>query len=95
MEEIAHHGVLPVIANLHKILQRMREAVSAVVAADPDVLVLIDCPGFNLGVGRRVRKRKPGIAIVHYVSPSVWVWRPDRARQDGSVRGPLDGDLAV
>src|SRR5690606_14219320 len=38
-------------------------------------------PGFNLGVARRVRRWRPSIAIVEYVSPTVWVWRPGRARR--------------
>ena len=80
MDEIGYHGILPIIANAPRILKRMREAARLVVEADPDVLVIIDCPGFNLGVARRVRKARPSIAIVDYVSPTVWVWRPDRAR---------------
>jgi lipid-A-disaccharide synthase len=81
MHLISFHGVSAIVANLHRILARMRETAKAVVAADPDVLVIIDCPGFNLGVARRVRKWSPSIPIVDYVSPSVWVWRPDRARR--------------
>lgn len=80
MDEVGYHGILPVIANLHRIIARMRSTARDVVAAKPDVFVAIDCPGFNLGVARRVRKAAPEIAIVDYVSPTVWVWRPDRAR---------------
>ena len=62
------------------ILRRIRETAEAVVAAEPDVLVIIDSPDFNLRVARRVRARAPLIPIVDYVSPTVWAWRPGRAR---------------
>jgi lipid-A-disaccharide synthase len=45
------------------------------------VLVLVDCPGFNLRVGRRVGASAPSIPIVDYVSPSVWAYFPGRARK--------------
>jgi lipid-A-disaccharide synthase len=50
-----------------------------VIAAKPDVLVLVDCPGFNLRVGKIVGQRAPSIPIVDYVSPSVWAYFPGRA----------------
>jgi lipid-A-disaccharide synthase len=81
MEEVSFHGITDIIANLGTILSRMRSTARAVVAAHPDVLVIIDLPGFNLGVARRVRKWRPSIAIIEYVSPTVWVWRPGRARR--------------
>jgi lipid-A-disaccharide synthase len=92
MEEIALHGFTAIIANLGRILWRMRWTARRVVEADPDVLVIIDCPGFNLGVARRVRKARPSIPIVEYVSPTVWVWRPRRARWIG---GFVDHILAL
>jgi lipid-A-disaccharide synthase len=81
MHEISYHGLSAIIANVHRIIAKMQMTARAVVDADPDVLVIIDCPGFNLGVARRVRNRKPAIPIVEYVSPTVWVWRPGRARR--------------
>jgi len=92
MEEIALHGVTAILANLGRILWRMRWTAKRVVAAEPDVLVIIDCPGFNLGVARRVRKARPSIPIVEYVSPSVWAWRPGRARW---IKGFVDHILAL
>lgn len=48
--------------------------------ARPDILVIIDSPDFTHRVARRVRAADPQIPIVDYVSPSVWAWRPGRAR---------------
>ena len=62
------------------------------VAARPDVLVIIDSPDFTLGIARRVRAADPAIPIVDYVSPSVWAWRPGRAR---AMRGYVDHVLAL
>lgn len=92
MHDIAYHGLSAIIANAHRIIAKMRNTARAVVEAEPDVLVIIDCPGFNLGVARRVRKWKPDIPIVEYVSPTVWVWRPGRARW---MSGFVDQILAI
>jgi lipid-A-disaccharide synthase len=51
-----------------------------VTEASPDILVIIDSPDFTHRVARRVRARDPSIPIIDYVSPSVWAWRPGRAR---------------
>jgi len=51
-----------------------------VLQARPDILVIIDSPDFTHRVAKRVRKADPSIPIVDYVSPSVWAWRPGRAK---------------
>jgi lipid-A-disaccharide synthase len=81
MDELALHGVASVVANIARILRRIRETAAAIVAAEPDVLVLIDVPGFNLPVARKIRQARPSIPVVDYVSPTVWAWRPGRARR--------------
>ena len=80
MEEISLHGFTAVIARLPRLLKLIRGTAAAVVAERPDVFVGIDAPDFNLRVARRVRRSGAPVATVHYVSPTVWVWRPGRAR---------------
>jgi lipid-A-disaccharide synthase len=80
LDDVAVMGYLPVLARARTLLRRIRETVAAAVRARPDVLVIIDSPGFTHAVARRVRKAAPGIPIVDYVSPSVWAWRPWRAK---------------
>ncbi|HET7717358.1 MAG TPA: lipid-A-disaccharide synthase [Bauldia sp.] len=92
MRDINHVGGTAIIANLNLILSRMRQAAREIVRADPDVYVMIDCPGFNLGVARRVRKWRPSIPIVDYVSPTVWAWRP---RRSPWMAGFVDHVLAI
>lgn len=81
MSDIALFGITSIIAHIPTILRRVRETVAALKANPPDVLVLIDCPGFNRRVGRAIRKIRPDIPAVFYVSPTVWAWRPRRAAE--------------
>lgn len=90
--DLAIIGFSAIIASLPKILRRIREAADAVVAAKPDILVIIDSPEFTHRVARRVRKIAPHIPIVDYVCPSVWAWRPGRAR---TMRSYVDHVLAL
>ena len=83
---------LGIVRKLPLILRRIRQAAGAVVAARPDVLVIIDSPDFTHRVARRVGAAAPDIPIVNYVSPSVWAWRPWRAR---AMRRYIDHVLAL
>ena len=92
LEEIAVMGFSAVIARLPAILKRIRMTANAVVAAKPDMLVIIDSPDFTHRVAKAVRQRAPRIPIVDYVSPSVWAWRPGRAPK---MRAYVDHLLAL
>jgi lipid-A-disaccharide synthase len=92
MQDIMAIGLAPILAKLPTILMRLRETVDAITAAPPDVLILIDVPDFNQRVARRVRQRLPDLPIVTYVSPTVWVWRPGRAK---AMRPSVDLILAL
>ena len=81
MADITAMGFGQVIAKLPLILRRIRETVSAIKQSPPDILVLIDSPDFNQRVAKRVRRALPNLPIVKYVSPTVWVWRPGRAKK--------------
>jgi lipid-A-disaccharide synthase len=90
--DLAIIGLSAIPANLPKILRRIRETANAVIAAKPDVLVIIDSPEFTHRVARRVRAGASDIPIVDYVCPSVWAWRPGRAR---AMRAYVDHVLAL
>jgi lipid-A-disaccharide synthase len=92
IDELSIIGFAAVVQRLPMILRRIREATDAVIAAKPDVLVIIDSPDFTHRVARRVRKRDPSIPIVNYVSPTVWAWRPGRAK---AMRRYVDHVLAL
>jgi lipid-A-disaccharide synthase len=92
IDELSIIGVAAIPRRLPLILRRIRETAAAVVKARPDLLVIIDSPDFTHRVARRVRKADPSIPIVDYVSPSVWAWRPARAR---AMRAYIDHVLAI
>jgi lipid-A-disaccharide synthase len=92
MSDIAVMGFLPVIAKLPTLLARIRETADEIIARSPDALVIIDSPDFTHRVARRVRKALPALRIIDYVSPTVWAWRPGRARK---MRAYVDHVLAL
>ncbi|OPF89872.1 Lipid-A-disaccharide synthase [Rhodopseudomonas palustris] len=92
IEELSIIGFAAVVQRLPMILKLIRRAVDAVLTAKPDILVIIDSPDFTHRVARRVRQRDPSIPIVDYVSPTVWAWRPGRAR---AMLGYVDHVLAL
>ncbi|MGB6970497.1 MAG: lipid-A-disaccharide synthase, partial [Methyloceanibacter sp.] len=92
LAEIAVMSPLDLLPHLPNIWRRIRQTVKAVIAQDPDALVILDSPEFTHQVAKRVRGLKPDIPIVDYVSPSVWAWRPGRARK---MRGYVDHILGI
>jgi len=92
IDDLAIIGFAAIPRRLPHILRRIREAAERVVAARPVALVIIDSPEFTHRVARRVRAAAPDIPIIDYVSPTVWAWRPGRAR---AMRGYVDHVLAL
>ena len=74
MADVAVMGFSSILRHLPKIVRRGYQTVAAVIEARPDVLVIIDSPGFTHGVAQRVARRNPDLPIVNYVSPQVWAW---------------------
>jgi lipid-A-disaccharide synthase len=91
-EELSINGISAIPRRLPAILRRIRQTADAIIAKNPDVLVIIDSPDFTHRVARRVRRQRPSIPIIDYVSPSVWAWRSGRAR---TMRAYVDHVLAI
>ncbi len=93
MSEIAVMGILPVhreaadAARAHPPDRRARSSPTR-----PTALVIIDSPDFTHRVARRVRATLPDLPVVDYVSPTVWAWRPGRAK---AMRAYVDCVLAL
>ncbi len=92
IDELSIIGISAILKNLPALLGRIRQVADAVIAQNPDVLVVVDGPEFTHRVARRVRQAAPHIPIVDYVAPTVWAWRPWRAR---SMRSYVDHVMAV
>jgi lipid-A-disaccharide synthase len=90
--DVAVMGLGSILTHLPRIVRRVHQTVDAVLAASPDVLVIIDSPDLTHAIARRVARRRPELPIVDYVSPSVWAWRAYRARR---MRRYVDHVLAL
>ncbi len=85
--DLAYMGVMPVITHLPTILRGIRQCRREVLSWQPDALILVDYPGFNLGMAKYIRKKAPGIKIFYYISPKIWAWKEWRIRQ---IRRDID-----
>jgi lipid-A-disaccharide synthase len=74
-------GLTQVLKRLPLMIKRLGQAADAIIAAKPDVLLIIDSPDFTHRVAKRVRKALPDLPVVDYVCPSVWAWKEYRATQ--------------
>jgi lipid-A-disaccharide synthase len=92
MADVAVMGPKAILRSLPLIMKRVYQTVDAIAAANPDVLVIIDSPEFTHPIAKRVRRRAPHIRIIDYVSPSVWAWRPGRAKR---MRAYIDRVLGL
>ena len=81
IRELSLFGFSEVISHLPRLLRLRRALVARLRRARPAVVVGIDAPDFNLGVERRLKEA--GLRTVHYVSPSIWAWRENRAEKIG------------
>ncbi len=92
IEDVAVMGPMSILPRLPRIMRRVYQTVDAALAFKPDAVVIIDSPEFTHPIAKRIRKRAPDIPIIDYVSPSVWAWRPGRAKR---MRRYVDHVLAL
>lgn len=78
-EDIAVMGFAEVVPHIPRVLARLRRAVAFAARERPDALVTIDAQVFSAMLARRVRRAAPETALVQYVAPTVWAWKPWRA----------------
>ncbi len=79
MEELSIMGLAEILPRARHLLRRIAETADTAQRLSPDVMVTIDAPGFSFRVGRRLPDRR--FPLIHYVAPTVWAWRPGRARK--------------
>jgi lipid-A-disaccharide synthase len=81
--ELSVMGLFEVARHLPRLLRLRRELLARLLEAQPDVVIGIDAPDFNLGLEKRLKQQ--GLRTVHYVSPTVWAWREGRAAKIGAA----------
>lgn len=77
---IAYMGFIPVLLHLHTILHAMKICRHFILRWHPDVVILVDYPGFNLSIARFVHKNTD-IPVYYYISPKIWAWKEHRISQ--------------
>ncbi len=77
--ELSYMGFVPVLLHLRTILSKMKMCKRDIVRWQPDVVILVDYPGFNLGIARFLKARTH-IPVFYYISPKIWAWKECRIR---------------
>lgn len=88
--DLAFMGFVEVIANLRTILRNIDFCKKDILFYKPDVLVLIDYPGFNLRIAEWARQQE--LKIVYYISPQVWAWKANRVKK---IKRDVDKMLVI
>jgi lipid-A-disaccharide synthase len=78
--ELSIMGITQVLSKLQRLIRLISMTSDAIIAAKPDLLLIVDSPDFTHRVAKKVRKRLPDLPVVNYVCPSVWAWKEYRAK---------------
>jgi lipid-A-disaccharide synthase len=81
LKEITYLGFTNVLFNIFKIKKKINLTVDKIIEFNPDILFSVDSPDFTLRVSSKVKKIKPNIKTVHFVSPKIYVWREKRIKK--------------
>lgn len=77
--ELAYMGFIPVLLHLRTIFANMRRCKQDIVEWNPDVLILVDYPGFNLNIAQYIHAHTR-IPVYYYISPKIWAWKEYRIK---------------
>ena len=77
--ELAYMGFVPVLMHLPTILRNMKMCKQDIVDWQPDVIILVDYPGFNLDIAKYVHRKK--FKVFYYISPKIWAWKEYRIKR--------------
>lgn len=88
--DLAFMGFLEVVKNIPAILRNLSFCKEDILKFQPDALILVDYPGFNLRIAAWAKAR--GIRVIYYISPQIWAWKEGRIRQ---IRKNIDLMLVI
>ncbi len=77
--ELAHFGIFELLRHIPHLVKRIRQTEAEIRRLRPAALVTIDAPDFSFRVAKKLKGE--GIPLIHYVAPTVWAWRPKRAKK--------------
>jgi len=80
MSELSVMGIVEILAQYKNLKKRLNQTISSILKEKPDLLLTIDAPEFCFRVAKKVKLLNKNLPIAHYVAPSVWAWRPNRAK---------------
>ena len=84
MSELSVMGFVEIASKYKSLKKRLNQTISSILDEKPDILLTIDAPEFCFRVAKKVKLLNKNIAVAHYVAPTVWAWRPNRAKKISS-----------
>ena len=91
ISEVSYIGFTAVIRNLKTINNILNNTIDDILEIEPDILILVDFPGFNLKLAQRIRNSYKG-KIIYYISPQLWAWHESRVK---IVRAVIDKMIVI
>ena len=74
-------GLFEIIPKIPKLLYLINKTVNDIINVDPDLIITVDSPGFTFRVLKKLKSINPKLQNLHIVAPTVWAWKPDRAKK--------------
>lgn len=91
-KEMAFMGIIPVLLHARTILGIIKQCKQAILDYQPDVLILVDYPSFNLKMAQFVKEEMPSVPVYYYISPKLWAWKEYRLK---SIRKYVDKVFSI
>jgi lipid-A-disaccharide synthase len=92
MEDLTLMGIMEVVPKIPKIMQRINQTVMAIKVFNPDIIITVDAPDFCFRVQKELKENNIRAKRIHFVAPTVWAWRPERAKK---IAAFLDGLICL
>ena len=83
--ELSMLGFIEILPYVFNLTARIHEAAEDIHTKDPDIVITIDCPGFCYRVVKKLRKENYSSLFIHYVAPTVWAYKPERAEKCAQI----------
>lgn len=89
IDQLSLMGFIEILPKFFKLKKLIKQTVEHIIQVDPAILITVDSPGFTLLVAKKVRKLRKSLQIIHIVAPSVWAYKPERAKKYAQVYNHL------